>query len=81
SRAAFYAMAAGLNTAHKVAKKVSEPRQSHRRDHLTKHTKFIRDKICKVSGFRACEKRVATHICERYLTGWTSGLIVSLIGP
>uniref|UniRef100_A0A452GMP0 Large ribosomal subunit protein eL36 n=1 Tax=Gopherus agassizii TaxID=38772 RepID=A0A452GMP0_9SAUR len=62
-RAAFYAMAVGLNTAHKVAKKVSEPRQSHRRDHLTKHTQFIRDKICKVSGFRACEKRVAS--CTR----------------
>uniref|UniRef100_A0A8C3FLG3 Large ribosomal subunit protein eL36 n=1 Tax=Chrysemys picta bellii TaxID=8478 RepID=A0A8C3FLG3_CHRPI len=54
-RVAFYAVAVGLNTAHKVAKKVSEPRQCQRRDHLTKRTKFIRDKICKVSGFMACE--------------------------
>uniref|UniRef100_A0A674KEK2 Large ribosomal subunit protein eL36 n=1 Tax=Terrapene triunguis TaxID=2587831 RepID=A0A674KEK2_9SAUR len=58
-------MAVGLNTAHKVAKKVSEPRQCQRRDHLTKRTKFIGDKICKVSGFMACEKRVATHICAK----------------
>ncbi|XP_039329329.1 large ribosomal subunit protein eL36-like [Saimiri boliviensis] len=50
-------MAVGLNMGHKVTKKVSKPRHSHRCRYLTKHTKFVWDTVREVCGFALYEWR------------------------
>ncbi|XP_024049780.2 60S ribosomal protein L36-like [Terrapene carolina triunguis] len=49
-------VAVALSKGHKVTKNVSKPRQCRRREHLTKHTKFVRDMIREVCGFVPYEK-------------------------
>ncbi|XP_038936549.1 large ribosomal subunit protein eL36-like [Rattus norvegicus] len=48
-------MAVGLKEGHKVMKNFSKRGHSRCRDHLTKHTKFVRDKIPEVCGFAPYE--------------------------
>ncbi|XP_034846341.1 60S ribosomal protein L36-like [Mirounga leonina] len=47
-------MAMGLNKGHKVTKNVRRPRHTHQ--HLTKHTKFVRDMIQEVCSFTPYEQ-------------------------
>uniref|UniRef100_A0A8C3H862 Large ribosomal subunit protein eL36 n=1 Tax=Chrysemys picta bellii TaxID=8478 RepID=A0A8C3H862_CHRPI len=50
-------VAVGFSKGHKATKNVSKPRQCRRREHLTKHTKFVRDMIREICGFAPYEKR------------------------
>uniref|UniRef100_A0A672K695 60S ribosomal protein L36 n=1 Tax=Sinocyclocheilus grahami TaxID=75366 RepID=A0A672K695_SINGR len=52
-----YPMAVGLNKGYPVTKNLTKPKQSRRRGHLTKHTKFVRDMIREVCGFAPYERR------------------------
>ncbi|KAK3900956.1 ribosomal protein L36e [Staphylotrichum tortipilum] len=51
-------LAAGLNKGHKTTARVSKPRVSRTKGHLSKRTAFVRDLVKEVAGLAPYERRI-----------------------
>ncbi|KAL2133112.1 hypothetical protein VTI74DRAFT_2914 [Chaetomium olivicolor] len=51
-------LAAGINKGHKTTARVSKPRVSRTKGHLSKRTAFVRDLVKEVAGLAPYERRI-----------------------